>query len=341
MLLTVVVPVRNDSTLLHACLRGIRGCDGPRAEIIVVDDASAAAYATEIAAVSAAFDCRLVVLERHLGPSGARNHGFRAATGDIIVFLDSDVVPHADCLRRIHDAFAAEPGLAAIMGSYDSEPADPGLVSQYRNLLHSYIHHSSGGRMETFWTGCGAIRREVLESAGGFNEVYNRPSIEDVEFGVRLAADGQRIVLDPSIEVCHLKTWTLRTMVETDFLYRALPWTVLAWSGAGLPKNLNFTVPRRLSVAASFCSALLLPAALLYPVLFQFAVASFLLMVLLNVDFWGWLCHRKGMAFTGVAVGLHWVHCLTGAVGFVAGSSIAWKTFAVAKLRGAEVRDIT
>ena len=143
-------------------------------------------------------------------------------------------------LRESSQAFEADPDLAGVMGSYDNDPSHPGCVSQYRNLLHSYIHHSSQGVVESFWTGCGAIRREDFAAAGGFNEVYDRPSIEDVEFGVRLVASGRRIVLDPAIQVKHQKGWTLTSMVETDLIYRALPWTVLAWSGAGLPKNLNF-----------------------------------------------------------------------------------------------------
>ncbi len=83
-----------------------------------------------------------------------------------------------------------------------------------------------------------------------------------------MVARGRRIVLDPAIEVKHQKGWSIGSMVETDFLYRSLPWTVLAWSGAGLPHNLNFTQSRRISVAGTVAATLLLPFSLLNPALF-------------------------------------------------------------------------
>ncbi len=58
-----------------------------------------------------------------------------------------------------------DPALTALFGSYDDAPAAPGLVSQYRNLLHHFVHQQGVFRDEirpahTFWTGCGMIRRE-------------------------------------------------------------------------------------------------------------------------------------------------------------------------------------
>ncbi len=183
MLLSIVVPVWNESELLRECLLGLQRCSGPRPEVIVVDDASGQLWRERIAAVTAEFGSKLVVMDRRGGPSAARNRGFAASRGDVVLFLDSDVIPHPDCLARVVDAFQAQPELAALMGSYDSCPSDPRLVSQYRNLLHSYIHHSSRGSAESFWTGCGAVRRDAFTDVGGFNEVYDRPSIEDV--GIR------------------------------------------------------------------------------------------------------------------------------------------------------------
>ncbi len=56
--------------------------------------------------------------------------------------------------------FEADPGLAALFGSYDDSPAAPGLVSQYRNLLHHFVHQQGAflddtRPAHTFWTGCG------------------------------------------------------------------------------------------------------------------------------------------------------------------------------------------
>ena len=58
----------------------------------------------------------------------------------------------------------------------------------------------SAGDATTFWAGLGAIQRTAFLEAGGFDaEQYRAPSIEDVELGLRLAAAGARIRLDPSV----------------------------------------------------------------------------------------------------------------------------------------------
>jgi glycosyltransferase involved in cell wall biosynthesis len=323
--ISVVIPVLNQSELLRECLLGIAQCSGARPEVIVVDDGSSADYRERIAAVVRECGHQVAVLDRHRGPSAARNYGVKVSSGDVVLFLDADVVPHGDCFERVKRAFETQPDLAALMGSYDSEPSAPGVVSQYRNLLHSYIHHCSEGKAESFWTGCGAVRRDAFVAAGGFHEVYDRPSIEDVEFGVRVAASGRRIVLDPEIQVKHQKGWTLGSMIETDLLYRALPWTVLAWSGAGLPANLNFTQPRRASVAGTFAATVMLP---MYPVNHVFAwvaMAMLLTVGALNLDFFGWLYQKKGLRFVCLATLFHWLHYLTSGAGFVAGTAVAVK----------------
>ena len=70
--------------------------------------------------------------------------------------------------------------------------------------------------------------RTCFEASGGFDaERYLVPSIEDIELGTRLAAAGCKIELDPLLQGTHLKAWSLRGMVETDFWARGVPWVEL------------------------------------------------------------------------------------------------------------------
>ena len=55
------------------------------------------------------------------------------------------------------------PALTAVMGSYDDTPSEPGLVSQYRNLLHHFVHQVGREKASTFWAGCGAVRRGAFQ----------------------------------------------------------------------------------------------------------------------------------------------------------------------------------
>ena len=132
------------------------------------------------------------------------------AKGDVVVFVDADVLPHADAFTTDPGAFEADPALTAVFGSYDDAPAEPGIVSQFRNLLHHHVHQQGAGEATTFWAGLGAVRADAFRAEGGFDaERYPLPSVEDIDLGTRLVADGGRILLDPLLQGTHLKRWTL------------------------------------------------------------------------------------------------------------------------------------
>lgn len=284
--LTAVVPATNHPSTLSECLRAIEAAEDPPEEVVVVERAAAP------------------------GPAAARNEGAARASGDVLVFVDADVLPHRDAFRRIRAAFAADPELVAIFGSYDDHPAAPGVVSGFRNLLHHHVHQQAPGRADTFWAGIGAIRREAFAASGGFDaERFRRASIEDVELGARLAARGAYIRLDPGIQGTHLKSWTLLEMVRTDLLRRGVPWVVLLLRTRHAPTTLNLGWRHRLSAtAACLCAGAGLGGR---PVV---AASAALGLVALNAPFYGLLVRRLGPAEAALGVGLHVVHHVTAAI---------------------------
>lgn len=250
-LLSVIVPAHNATTMLPACLDGLCASDLPREcwELIVVDDGSTDGTA-EVAATRSDLVIRLSGAPH--GPAYARNRGAEMARGEVVVFIDSDVVVHRDTLRRFAWEFANDPQLGAAFGSYDNSPTSPGLVSQYRNLLHHYHHQESPGEAETFWAGCGAVRRSVFQEASMFDDWhYRRPSIEDIELGHRIRALGRRILLCPDIECTHLKHWTLANVLRTDLFDRGIPWVrlLLQEGKLGQRRSLNLRTSEKVKVA--------------------------------------------------------------------------------------------
>lgn len=196
----------------------------------------------------------------------------------------------------------------------------PGLVSRYKNLLHHWTHQHAAAEASTFWTGCGAVRREVFEEVGGFDPA--QAWLEDVELGYRLRAAGHRIVLDPTLQVTHLKRWTLRRLLASDVLHRAWPWTELAHRYRYLPRDLNLDRSGR----ASGMLSLALAAALVVTVWTGWAAvvaaAAAGALAALNLPFYRFLARRGGLPFALGAVPLHWLYFMYGSVTYAVG--VGW-----------------
>jgi GT2 family glycosyltransferase len=253
------------------------------------------------------------------GPAAARNAGARTASGELLLFLDADVVAPADIVGRVASRFGEDPGLDALIGSYDDAPADPEFLSQYRNLLHHYVHQTSSRGASTFWGACGAIRREVFLASGGFDEAYRVPSIEDIELGCRLRERGHKILLDASLQVKHLKRWRAFELVETDFRRRALPWTRLILRQRTLPDDLNLRRAARLTTAALFSALLAAAASAWRPALAPVVIALLAAALALNAGFYRFLAAKRGAAFALRAVPWHWLYFLYSGAAFAIG----------------------
>ena len=246
--ISVVVPVYWGGQAFERCAVALAGALGPGDELVVVADGETDGAWRTLPPTPAAV--RTVALPDSGGPARARNRGAEAASGDVLLFIDADVEVRPDTVERVRSAFQARPAPAAVVGSYDDAPGDDAFLSQYRNLLHHWTHQTAGDTLSTFWSGCGAVRRDVFWEVGGFDERYVAPSVEDIELGYRLSDAGHRIALDAGLQVRHLKAWTARDMVRTDVLRRAAPWAALLIERGGAEDRLNIDRKSRLSVAA-------------------------------------------------------------------------------------------
>jgi len=308
-MLSVVMPVRNGLKVLPQSLAALEGRDLPRDlwELIVVDDASTD-ETPELAARWADVVVRLP--DSPHGPGYARNRGVEIARAPVVVFVDADVVVHRDTLRRMAWSFARDPGLGALFGSYDDRPPAPGLVSRYRNLLHHWHHQQHAGEAETFWAGCGAVRRSVFLTAGGFDEWhYRRPSIEDIELGHRISLMGERIHIRPDIQCAHLKQWSLGNVLRTDLMDRGIPWMrlLLQEGKMGQRRSLNLKPIEKINTAlAGLALVAVVLAAWLGDPRFLWGVAGpVAVMLVSNLPFYAFLSRAGGMGFALASVPLH------------------------------------
>lgn len=245
------------------------------------------------------------------GPAAARNLAAAKANGEVLLFVDADVQLHPDAVARIRAHFAADPGLTALFGSYDATPAAPGLVSRFRNLLHHHTHTSHPGPATTFWAGCGAVRRQAFHSVGGFDPAtFPKPSIEDIDLGLRLSDAGCRILLDPAIQGTHHKRWTLASMLTTDIRQRAIPWSQLLLGRRQSNTSLNLDRTGRASGLLSLLAALSALALPRLPSLWPLPLLALAGIVVLNRDFYQLCFARGGTGLALAAIPLHGLYFL-------------------------------
>jgi glycosyltransferase involved in cell wall biosynthesis len=288
-----VIPVFNGGADLGKCLTAVAASSYRALEIILVDDSSTDGMTEPATALHAA---RLIKLEQRRGPACARNCGVREARGDIIFFTDADVLLHPDAISVAVGSLDADPHLSAVFGSYDDQPGHAGFLSQYRNLYHHWVHQTARVEASTFWTGCGAIRREAFIGMGGFSEAYRRPSIEDIELGSRLRGSGLSIRLEKTMLGTHLKQWTFWNMLKTDIFFRGKPWVELMLRNGQASSDLNLSLQSRI---AAILAGLFGLSLLVFPAVGHSAAIVPAAAFLLASTMGAWLCNATERSSAG------------------------------------------
>ncbi len=294
------------------CIGAIVQMDPPPLELIVVVDGGCEAA---LAAASAA-GATVKRTPTRRGPATARNLGARTARGEILFFVDADVAVQSDAVGRLQARFSSSNAPDAVVGLYDDMPPKPNFFSQYKNLLQHFFHQAADGRMSTFWGACGAIEQTAFFAVGGFDERYAEPSIEDIELGYRLRDNGYTIRMSKTLQVTHLKRWSVRTLFISDFFRRALPWSRLILSTGRIDNVLNIRRKERFKVGVLYLLVFqLLLSPLFSPFLFS-AAATAVSLVVADAKLLGFYCRKRGPFFAVRALSWHWFYYAYSGVAF-------------------------
>ena len=318
--ISVIMPVYNGAEFIPQSLPPLVEMmyRGEILEVIVVDDGSTDGSKQMAESMGA----KVLSSGGRLGPGGARNQAANSALGDILWFVDADVVVHSDAARRLGIGFDVEQ-IVAVFGSYDSNPPARNFFSQYKNLVHHYYHNRAKDEAHTFWSGCGAVRRAAFLNCGGFDvERYQYPSIEDIELGHRMIKAGGRIRLLRDLQCTHLKVWRFWNLIHTEIFRRAIPWSrLIVTSGEGIPNDLNVGVAeqaRAVLAGTLFLAILVSLAGYISPIWVLFLG---LLVLLANREITVFFNRRGGFLFALCAIFFHQIYYLYSA------SAFAWVFF--------------
>lgn len=316
MLISIIIPVRNGGDSFTSCLESIGNISPNLAEVIVVDDGStddSLAKARKAGAITFS-------LPQSSGPANARNIGAQHAKGDILFFMDADVMLFPDTLERIRAAFRNDPDMDALIGSYDDAPGAANFLSQYKNLFHHYTHQTASRQACTFWGACGAVRANAFFAVGGFDKRYRYPSVEDIDLGYRLVKAGYSIQLDKTVQVKHLKHWKPISLLKAEVFYRALPWTTLIWRDRQFVNDLNLKESSRLSVILVYSLLIALLATGWSAQAWLLVVAFSATLFLLNIPVYRFFQRKRGLWFAARTVPWHWLYFMYGGLAFAVGT---------------------
>ncbi|HEQ71770.1 MAG TPA: glycosyltransferase family 2 protein, partial [Spirochaetia bacterium] len=227
MTFSFVIPTYNNTTLLFNTLLALnRQTEKESYEVIVVDDGSTDGTRDHVMHIPRHYNLRYLYLERDERSCRARtrNHGWTQAAGEIVVFIDSDILIRPDYLAELCRCFACNERIAVIGNRLMlSAPVAPEEVTSGA-VFHTYRYNKNSNLREfryrlydvisynintqvypwtQFYSCNAAVPKRFLELAGGFDENFKGWGMEDVELGYALYSRGVNIVIDHKLEVLH------------------------------------------------------------------------------------------------------------------------------------------
>lgn len=222
-LLSVVVPTHNRREMLQEMLEHLekQTLDSADFEVVVIDDGGSDSTVEMIESLEVSYGLR-GVYQQQSGPSRARNHGAEVAQGDLLVFMDDDMLP-VDGMFSSHVEVLRPDSANVVLGKLMpwGKGARGGwnrweerVYARHYDAVEANKRPPSGRRL---YSGNFAIWRESFIGAGGFDETLKRG--EDVELGFRLERNGAKFHFSPGAAAYHRGYRTFDSWRNSAYLY--------------------------------------------------------------------------------------------------------------------------
>ncbi len=220
---SVIIPTYNRAAVLEKCLSALcnQNFAADMFEVIVCDDGSSDTTTELIKKIEVPY--RLIYLrQENKGPAAARNMGIRKSTGKYLLILNDDAILNFDALKIHYDMQVKHLGeKISVLGAFNLLPEyTRSLLGYFVNTTDSLFNYPKmiSGLLynyEHFYTCNISILKAAAVSADLFNETFNGPAAEDIEFGYRLEQAGYRVLYEDSCIAWHDHQITLETFCKT------------------------------------------------------------------------------------------------------------------------------
>ena len=193
MRVSIVIPCYNHAHFLSQAIESALAQSWPECQVVVVDDGST----DNSSEVAARYDNVVVVRQPNRGLAAARNAGFRASDGDVVIFLDADDRLWSDAARVAVDVFAAHP-LAAMVFGHCRVVNAAGVPRRVNLVRVRACYYEELLRDNSIWTpAMAAFRRSVLDIVGPFDE--NNSPAADYDLYLRISRDFPVVAHDATV----------------------------------------------------------------------------------------------------------------------------------------------
>lgn len=299
-MVSVVIPTYNAERFMPELLDSIFRQRVEGMEVIIVDDCST----DSTVEVVKKYPVRVIQMDVNGGPAKARNRGVKEAKGDIIFFLDSDVIVLDGAIREVKDYFEKNPDAKCVIGICATEPLNKGFVPRYMAMFE-YINliGTRDNKVSVFAPRCGAIRKEFFQEIGGYDESYKGADVEDFELARRINRTDS-IVINQRILVKHQFATFMQAV--RNYFKRAIMWVHLFFRERRFDNAGPTSTGNGIAAISAFFSFVLLffmpfiPAA-------RYAFIIFLIVFLLaNMKWFNFMRHEAGLFFSMKALFLNY-----------------------------------
>ncbi len=300
-MISIVIPTYNASGYMPNLLDSIFRQKIEDLEVIIVDDRST----DNTVETARRYPVRVIELDVNAGPAKARNIGVKAAKGDIIFFLDADVIVMDGTVKAVKDYFMDNPDSKCVIGICTIEPLNKGFVPRYMAMFE-YIHliGTKENKVSVFAPRCGAIQKDFFLDIGGYNESYRGADVEDFELARRVNRTDS-IILNRNMLVKH--QFADFRQAGRNYFKRTVMWVHLFFKEKKLD-NAGPTAPS--NGIAAICAFMSFISLLLIPFI-PFAGYAFILLIVIflfsSIRWWNFMKKKAGFLFAVKALFLNYL----------------------------------
>ena len=244
--ISVVIPNYNGKNLLAKNLPKIfselKGFALGKTEIIVVDDASTDDSILFLDKLAKEYHFKVLLNVKNLGFSPSVNKGVKAANGEIIILLNTDIYPENNFLEPLLSHFKDEKVFA--VGCLDKSIEGEKTVLRGRGLgewKRGFLVHRRGevDKTDTLWVsgGSSAFRKDIWDKLGGLNELFAPFYWEDIDISYRALKSGYKVIFEPKSIVVHEHEKGAIKANYSDFQIKTIAYRnqfIFVWGNADL-----------------------------------------------------------------------------------------------------------